>query len=220
MLPASKDDFPKLLYLVQNKWIGLARRAKSLCEGHARQGRVAPWQLDHGRRLYTEAKAEYEACIDYLRAGLARRFNAEDPQRVTRLMEAANRKLVAFDQWANRYDGIDLPGTDCRMLVVYGRPTGATLLERYFLERLGATSVLRDRIRTRVTQAVGRCTRDEGDFSVVVLMGEDLVDWCSTTANVAGLHPELQAEISFGLANSENLNDRARSYDKRLAEAP
>jgi hypothetical protein len=105
---------------------------------------------------------------------------------------------------ANRYDGIDLPSADCRMLVVYNRPAGTSLLERYFMDRLEATSVLRDRLRTRVTQAMGRCTRDEGDFSVVVLMGDDLLDWCSNTANVAGLHPELQAEISFGLQNSES----------------
>lgn len=111
---------------------------------------------------------------------------------------------------------IDLPGSDCRMLVLYHRPMGATLLERFFLERLGATSVLRDRIRTRITQAMGRCTRDEGDFSVVVLMGEDILDWCSTTANVSGLHPEIQAEIALGLANSEN---RSKNEMVNLARA-
>jgi hypothetical protein len=131
-------------------------------------------------------------------------FTVLGAQHVEKDMAAFTQAQKVILLLANRYDGIDLPGTDCRMLVVYGRPTGATLLERYYMDRLGATSVLRDRIRTRVTQAVGRCTRDEGDFAVVVLMGEDLVDWCSTTANVMGLHPELQAEISFGLENSEN----------------
>jgi Rad3-related DNA helicase len=143
-------------------------------------------------------------------------FTVLGPQQVEKDMTAFTKAQKAILLLANRYDGIDLPGTDCRMLVVSGRPSGATLLERYFMERLGATSVLRDRIRTRVTQAVGRCTRDEGDFAVVILMGEDLVDWCSTTANVAGLHPELQAEISFGLANSDN---RPKSVFVELAAA-
>src|SRR5262245_5797778 len=119
-------------------------------------------------------------------------------------MSAFTQKQKAILLLANRYDGIDLPGSDCRMLVVVGRPTGATLLERYYIDRLGATSVLRDRLRTRITQAMGRCTRDEGDYSVVVLMGEDLLDWSSTSTNVTGMHPELQGEISFGLENSEN----------------
>jgi hypothetical protein len=104
---------------------------------------------------------------------------------------------------ANRYDGIDLPGTDCRMLIVMGVPTGIGLQERYLTERLNANAQFRDRIRTRLTQAVGRCTRDESDFSVAVLLGDDLLKWCCTSSNTKGLHPELQAEIKFGLENSD-----------------
>lgn len=103
---------------------------------------------------------------------------------------------------ANRFDGIDLPGTDCRMLVVSGVPTGIGLQERYLTERLNANTQLQDRIRTRLTQAVGRCTRDESDFSVAILFGDDLLKWCCTSSNTKGLHPELQAEIRFGLDNS------------------
>jgi hypothetical protein len=131
-------------------------------------------------------------------------FTVLGPQDVEKDMSAFTQKQKAILLLANRYDGIDLPGSDCRMLVIAGCPTGATLLERYYLDRLGATSVLRDRLRTRITQAMGRCTRDEGDYSVVVLMGEDLLDWSSTATNVTGMHPELQGEISFGLENSEN----------------
>jgi len=50
-----------------------------------------------------------------------------------------------------------LPGTDCRMLVVMGVPTGIGLQERYLTERLNANAQFRDRIRTRLT--VGRCGR-------------------------------------------------------------
>ncbi len=131
-------------------------------------------------------------------------FTVLGPHDVEKDMSAFTQQKKAILLLANRYDGIDLPGSDCRMLVIAGRPTGATLLERYYLDRLGATSVLRDRLRTRITQAMGRCTRDEGDYSIVVLMGEDLLDWSSTAANVAGMHPELQGEIAFGLENSEN----------------
>jgi hypothetical protein len=105
---------------------------------------------------------------------------------------------------ANRYDGIDFPGDDCRNMLVHGLPTGASLQELYMIHRLNATSQLRDRIRTRVTQAVGRCTRDEGDYSVVMIDGNDLLKWFCTKENVAGMHPELQAEISFGIENSQD----------------
>jgi hypothetical protein len=62
---------------------------------------------------------------------------------------------------------------------------------------------LRDRIRTRVTQAMGRCTRDEADYAIVLMVGNDLLKWCCTQTNVTGMHPELQAEITFGLENSD-----------------
>jgi hypothetical protein len=105
---------------------------------------------------------------------------------------------------ANRYDGIDFPGEACRNLVVFGLPSGSSLQEAYLVYRLNATAQLRDRIRTRVTQAVGRCTRDENDYSVVVIDGRDLLKWFCTKENTGGMHPELQAEVAFGLENSED----------------
>lgn len=104
---------------------------------------------------------------------------------------------------ANRWEGIDLPGEDCRLLALVSLPTSAGLQERFMMERLGAISQLRDRIRTRVTQAMGRCTRDEADYAIVLMIGSDLLKWCCTQTNIAGMHPELQAEIAFGLENSE-----------------
>lgn len=104
---------------------------------------------------------------------------------------------------ANRWEGIDLPGEDCRLLALIGLPKGAGLQERFLMDKLGAGTLLRDRIRTRVTQAMGRCTRDEADYAIVLLIGNELLKWCCTTVNTGGMHPELQAEIAFGLENSE-----------------
>lgn len=105
---------------------------------------------------------------------------------------------------ANRYEGIDLPGDTCRVLVLSGLPAGSGLQEQYLLERLNAVSQLRDRIRTRVTQAIGRCTRDESDFSVVLVLGDDVLKWFCTAVNVRGMHPEIQAELEFGIENSKD----------------
>jgi hypothetical protein len=170
-------------------------------------GRDAP--VDVLRALLARAERSLvlvpsDAVREKVQQYLPEGFNILGAEDVEKDMSAFTTAQKAILLLANRYDGIDLPGPDCRKLVIYHQPTGSTLLERYFMDRLGATSVLRDRVRTRITQAMGRCTRDEGDYSVVVLMGEDILDWCSTSANVAGLHPELQAEISFGLSNSED----------------
>lgn len=103
---------------------------------------------------------------------------------------------------ACRYDGIDLPGDLCRVAIVEGLPRSLGLQERFLYEKLQAQTELRDRIRTRVVQAFGRCTRDETDYSLVLVVGGSLNNWLATPANTRGMHPESQAEIQFGASNS------------------
>lgn len=103
----------------------------------------------------------------------------------------------------NRYDGIDLPGDTCRVLIVFGLPTAVHLQERFLWSKLGLTSVLKDRIRTRITQAVGRCTRNSTDYATVIMVGENLFDFCINRENRSDLHPELRAEMEFGIDNSD-----------------
>lgn len=127
-------------------------------------------------------------------------LTARDVERSLDAFTEENRAVLLL---AGRYDGIDLPDDACRVLVVHGLPAGITLQERFLSERLGATALLRDRIRTRLSQAMGRCTRNANDFAVVLLEGEHLLDFCANPETRRGLHPELQAEMEFGLQNSE-----------------
>lgn len=106
---------------------------------------------------------------------------------------------------ANRYDGLDLPGDDCRLLIFYGLPAGTNLVERFMLSRMNAGVLLRDRIRTRLTQGIGRCCRGATDYAAVILIGSKLLDFCAKRDIRQGLHTELQAELDFGLTNSQKL---------------
>jgi hypothetical protein len=103
---------------------------------------------------------------------------------------------------ANRYDGIDFPDDECRLLFVSGRPSATSLHERFIVGRFGAIRALSDRIQTRIVQAFGRCTRSPTDYAVVVVVGGDLVGHLEKRENRLELHPELQAELAFGLEQS------------------
>ena len=103
----------------------------------------------------------------------------------------------------SRYDGIDLPDDDCRLLVLAGKPAGANLQERFLMSRVAAAPLLRDRVLTRFTQGVGRCTRSDQDYAAVVLRGQDILDFVVRQENLSLLHPELQAELDFGIRNSK-----------------
>ncbi|TSE13973.1 DEAD/DEAH box helicase, partial [Mesorhizobium intechi] len=93
---------------------------------------------------------------------------------------------------ANRYDGIDFPGNDCRLLFIEGLPRAANLQERFIMLRMGASQLFNDRVQTRVLQAIGRCTRSLQDYSAVIVSGEELPDYLADRRRRVHLHPELQ----------------------------
>lgn len=105
---------------------------------------------------------------------------------------------------ANRYDGVDFAGNDCRLLFIDGLPKATNAQERFLMSRMGANILYNERIQTRVIQAIGRCTRSLEDYSAVVVAGEDLPDYLTDMRRRRYLHPELQAEISFGARQSRD----------------
>lgn len=103
---------------------------------------------------------------------------------------------------ANRYDGVDFAGNDCRLLFIDGLPKATNSQERFLMSRMGANVLYNERIQTRVIQAIGRCTRSLEDYSAVIVSGEELPDYLTDMRRRRYLHPELQAEISFGARQS------------------
>ena len=116
---------------------------------------------------------------------------------------------------ASRYDGIDFPGRECRLLFVEGLPKAMNLQERFLMARMGANVLFNERIQTRVLQAIGRCTRSLEDFSAVVVSGEELPDYLADIKRRKYLHPELQAELAFGVEQSKgaSLADFIENFD-------
>jgi hypothetical protein len=115
----------------------------------------------------------------------------------------ASAKAVAI--LANRFDGIDFPGDECRLLCVDGLPKAMNSQERFIMSKMGATALFSERIQTRILQAVGRCTRALQDRSTVFITGVELVDFLADNRKWKHFHPELQAELTFGLDQSTNV---------------
>lgn len=107
---------------------------------------------------------------------------------------------------ANRYDGLDLPGKACRIVVLGGKPDAVGLQEKFLSGRAEASVALAERLRTRIVQGAGRCTRGPNDYAVVVVLGRDITQYFSRPDNRAALEPELQAEVEFGWENSRSAN--------------
>lgn len=107
---------------------------------------------------------------------------------------------------ANRYDGIDFPGEECRLLFVDGLPRATNIQERFLMSRMSANVLFNERIQTRVLQAIGRCTRSLEDYSAVIVTGGELVDYLVDTHRREYFHPELQAELHFGVEQSKEID--------------
>jgi Rad3-related DNA helicase len=100
-------------------------------------------------------------------------FDAADLEETKASFTAADCAVAVV---ANRYDGIDFPNDDCRLLFIEGLPRATNLQERFLMTRMGAQHLFNERIQTRVLQAIGRCTRGLNDYSAVVVTGEELPD--------------------------------------------
>lgn len=118
---------------------------------------------------------------------------------------------------AARYDGLDLPGDSCRLVVLDGVPEHGNLQERFLQSRSHAAAALATRVRTRVVQGAGRCTRGPNDTALVLVRGRELSRYLSRPEVLHALDTELQAEIRFGMENSRdedagNMRDNVRVF--------
>jgi hypothetical protein len=129
-------------------------------------------------------------------------FSADDIE-MTKARFIAQDKAVAVV--ANRYDGIDFPGDDCRLLVIQGLPQVVNLQEKFIMSRMAAVALFNVRIQARVLQAVGRCTRGLNDYSAVIVSDGQLADYLVDRRRREHFHPELQAEIQFGIDQSREM---------------
>lgn len=108
---------------------------------------------------------------------------------------------------AGRYDGVDLPGDDCRLLVMAESPGAIGALERHLREHWQLGPLLRRRERTRLIQGMGRCTRDATDFAVIILLGQSLIDSITPPVFSKTLPGEIQRELSWGMEQGEVARD-------------
>lgn len=106
---------------------------------------------------------------------------------------------------ANRYDGVDFPGDECRLLCIDGLPKAINAQERFLMSRMGAGALYNERLQTRVLQAMGRCTRSLQDRSAVFVTDTELVDFLADSRKWPYFPSELQAELTFGVEQSKNV---------------
>lgn len=131
-------------------------------------------------------------------------FRSEEGHaRIRQFAESKNEKLV----FVARYDGVDLPGEDCRILVIYGLPVGATLMERFFRFHLEIGRASDAVVASRLVQMLGRISRGMADYGVVMVLGQQLVKWILTPAHLGLLPSHVRRQLKLGLVLRDNQDE-------------
>lgn len=144
--------------------------------------------------------------------------STEVQDQVDALQDGSTRGPVVF---ASRYDGIDLPGDSCRLLVMEGLPAGTSDYELLRASALYGGATISRMLAQRIEQGVGRGARGSGDHCVVLLMGADLAGWIAKDANFRLLTSATRAQLDMGSTVSKAVKDLkdlattvGKSYDR------
>lgn len=122
----------------------------------------------------------------------------------------------------NRYDGIDLPDSACRILVIDGLPDARSEYEK--VEQsvlLESERVLNVRIQ-KVEQGMGRGIRSNTDYCVVFLMGKNLTSTLYAEGALKKFSAATKAQMNLSSKISEqvrgkNIDDIIKVIDYSLS---
>lgn len=111
--------------------------------------------------------------------------------------------MVVF---ANRYDGIDLADNKCRVLILDSLPVFDSLSDRYDGNCRQGNTLTEIKIAQKIEQGLGRSVRSQTDYSVIIILGEDLVRFMKTGRTQKYFSAQTKAQIYIG----ENVTNMIR----------
>lgn len=91
-------------------------------------------------------------------------------------VEALKRAHIGLVVLVNKYDGVDLPGDACRVLIIDGIPEAIHAIDRVDATALEGSEFLLARNIQRIEQGMGRGVRSNDDYCVVLLLGARLAE--------------------------------------------
>lgn len=113
---------------------------------------------------------------------------------VQRLKRGEHIGLVVL---VNKYDGVDLPGDACRLLVIDGVPFPLSPSEAREASALAGTATFAARQVQKIEQGMGRGIRDAEDHCAVLLMGADLAMTLKNPKYTDLYSPATRAQINL-----------------------
>ena len=108
----------------------------------------------------------------------------------------------------NRYDGVDLPGDACRLLVIDGFPDVRRMIDRVKQGILMGSPRQANQIIQRIEQGMGRGVRSNDDYCVVFLIGRDLTSQLYSQGAINKLSQGTKAQLDLSNQVSEQISGK------------
>jgi replicative superfamily II helicase len=115
---------------------------------------------------------------------------------ITNLRENDRSKTLVI---ANRYDGIDLPDSSCRILILDSRPYSENLIDMYAESCRSESEITTIRIARSIEQGLGRSVRGEKDYCIIIILGPDLIKYIRSKVSRKFLSNQTRQQIQIGL---------------------
>lgn len=109
----------------------------------------------------------------------------------------------------NRYDGIDLPDEVCRYLVIDGLPLGKSLEDAYLYQTQPDSDALSSRIAQTIEQAFGRTVRSNTDWSIIICIGNPLLNFLGRNKYLKFFSKYTQAQISLSIELADSIKENS-----------
>jgi hypothetical protein len=117
---------------------------------------------------------------------------------VSKAVEQLKSGEVRFAVFVQRYDGVDLPDSACRVLVLDGMPFGEGIVDRHD-GSMNSVGSVRNRPAYRIEQGMGRAVRSYADYAVVLLAGADLAHYIARHDVLGAMNPGTRAQLQLAI---------------------
>ncbi|SOC37600.1 helicase C-terminal domain-containing protein [Salinicoccus kekensis] len=126
-------------------------------------------------------------------------FLSTDIEESLETFKKSNQSILLL---SGRYEGIDLKDDECRLQIFFDLPIAVGSSEKFLHSRLKEKEVLKKLLVSRLTQGVGRSTRSEEDYSLLVFIGERVSQYIYDPHFRKLLPSKIEAELNFSLEQS------------------
>lgn len=130
--------------------------------------------------------------------------NSNMEEVLTGLSNKSINKPVVF---ANRYDGVDLADDRCRILIIDSLPYFDSLSDRYEESCREDSEQIYTKIAQKVEQGMGRSVRSEKDYSVIIVIGDELVHFIKGNRSQKFFSMQTRRQIEIGDDVTESVRD-------------